>query len=519
MGVGPGEGRGGRMIVAGDGSGDGGAKDPRAPQEPRGRSAITRRTLLQRAAGLGVAASTLGALDLLALIPERAAAASKKLPEIQFQIEKYIAGPFKTEGVRVQLGPVYTTFATFVLTRTPTAADQNALASALTKIEASYPFAPNGVFTTIAYGIPYFERLPGGMAGALVSGHMPRLRTEPQRYVLEEAVPGPTDVSPRNPAITKQRFDVPVQIEANDVLLTLRSDSTAIIDEVLNWLSGGGTTLAGSEVGNSGLGGLLSITSRRLTFVQQGLPRKIADEQQLPYAQMINPQSPMWMGFFSQQVGTSGAPPVVTFFGNTTAKMTTAAKHDYFAHGSIQHLSHLIQDLEQFYENPKETYERRAAAMFGSNPLPSRGYADQYTDGGGPAALRSFFLSNLSASSEAEAPAQFDQQRHIGHSTALQRSSRAANAKPLHIRADGPGFDSLDVPDGSLQPKLNFSIFVPTADFFRTMRRNQASLDLAQQNNVPPDNLGLERFITATRRQNFLVPARANRSFPLLELT
>jgi hypothetical protein len=74
------------------------------------------------------------------------------------------------------------------------------------------------------------------------------------------------------------------------------------------------------------------------------------------------------------------------------------------------------------------------------------------------------------------------------------------------------------VPDGSQQPKLQFSIFVPTADFFATMRRNQASLDLAQQYNVPPENLGLERFITATRRQNFLVPPRRHRAFPLLEL-
>jgi hypothetical protein len=30
---------------------------------------------------------------------------------------------------------------------------------------------------------------------------------------------------------------------------------------------------------------------------------------------------------------------------------------------------------------------------------------------------------------------------------------------------------------------------------------------------------GLERFTQATRRQNFLVPPRRNRSFPLLEQT
>lgn len=51
------------------------------------------------------------------------------------------------------------------------------------------------------------------------------------------------------------------------------------------------------------------------------------------------------------------------------------------------------------------------------------------------------------------------------------------------------------------------------------MRSNQASLDLAQRYNVPSQNIGIERFITATRRQNFLVPPRRTRAFPLIELT
>jgi hypothetical protein len=74
------------------------------------------------------------------------------------------------------------------------------------------------------------------------------------------------------------------------------------------------------------------------------------------------------------------------------------------------------------------------------------------------------------------------------------------------------------VPDGSKQPKLQFTVFVPTSDFFRDMRSAQASQDLATQFNVPQDDNGLERFITATRRQNFLIPPRRNRAFPLLEL-
>jgi hypothetical protein len=50
------------------------------------------------------------------------------------------------------------------------------------------------------------------------------------------------------------------------------------------------------------------------------------------------------------------------------------------------------------------------------------------------------------------------------------------------------------------------------------MRRNQASLDLARQFAVDDADNGLERFLTATRRQNFLVPPRRHRAFPLVEL-
>jgi hypothetical protein len=107
----------------------------------------------------------------------------------------------------------------------------------------------------------------------------------------------------------------------------------------------------------------------------------------------------------------------------------------------------------------------------------------------------------------------------MGHLAALQRSSRAADGTPIHIRMDGPGFDAMDIADHSEQPKLQFTVFVPTAEFFTSMRRNQAALDLVKANNVAPDDNGLERFLTATRRQNFLIPPRRHRAFPLLEKT
>jgi len=495
----------------------GGEDVERGPEA--GETMLSRRTLLQRAAALGLAASTMGTLDVLARWPQRALGATgPALPEIQYAIERYTPKAIRAEGIPIRPGPVYTTFATIALTRTPTADDQATLARALATIEATYPFSPYGVFTTVCYGIPYFERLPGGMGSAIVAKHMPRLIADPERFVLEEAVPGPTDVSPANPEITKQRFNVPVRIEANDMLLILRSDSTAIVADTLDWLSGESDALAGSAVGPSGLGALFSVTSRRLMFNQQGLPRAIADERQLPYAESINPSSSMWMGFSDAQVGSSGPAPITTFQGNHFSRLTSARPGGYLSRGSIVHLSHLIQDLEQFYERPRETFTRRCSAMFTSNPPPSTGNTDQFTDGGGPAYIPNFFVGPTGAEREAAAIRTFDGQGHLGHISGLQRSSRTGDARPIHIRADGPGFDSLDVPDGSQQPKLHFSIFVPSADFFASMRRNQASLDLAQKYDVPPQNLGLEPFITATRRQNFLVPPRSRRAFPLLEL-
>jgi hypothetical protein len=51
------------------------------------------------------------------------------------------------------------------------------------------------------------------------------------------------------------------------------------------------------------------------------------------------------------------------------------------------------------------------------------------------------------------------------------------------------------------------------------MRRNQAAQNLQTQFAVDPLDNGIERFLTSTRRQNFLCPPRRHRAFPSLELT
>jgi hypothetical protein len=502
---------------------------------------VSRRHLLKTGAGLASAATIAGALETLAFPFQRVAqAATTPLPNIQFDISNFIppAQTFNDGGgsVLLRFGPVYSLFLTMRLTRFPSMTDYQTLNDALARIESVYPFSPGGVFTFIAYGLPYFNRLPS----SLVSAHMPRLLKDQTRFALEEAVPAPTDVSPQNPAITKQTFNIPLVIENNDVLITLRSDTLGNTQDVARWLQGS-NSLGGFSLPSPAFNGLFLFTSSRVQFAQIGLPRKMANQFNLPFASRVNPDSPMWMGFTDQQVDASGPAAIVTFQGNATARFASLPD-GYFTDGSIQHFSHVIMDLAQFYADD-EPFTERVQYMFRSDPIPSPGKSDQFTNGGGPSYFdnnASLFLKYQSqGTSEALETAaspnvvndpQPDGSGRIprmGHLPALQQSSRAtADGTPVHIRMDGPGFDNLDVPDGSNQPKLQFTIFVPTADFFATMRSNQAALRFQKfeqgfggsaTGTVDAEDNGLERFLSATRRQNFLIPPRGRRTFPLRE--
>lgn len=515
------------------------------------KTPVSRRDLLK----LGLtasAATTLAGIDAVAWAPKRAAlAAPAAAPsDIQFDIGNFIAPAQTINGIQFRFGPVFTVFLTARLNRTPTKGDQTDMANALNNIEQVFPWSPSGIFTFVSYGLPYFRRLPGGLNGSLVSGAMPRLLSNNNRFALEEAVAAPTDVTATN-GITKASFNVRVTIESNDILFTLRSDSLNNTTNVANWLQGS-NNLGGFAVAspNFASNGLVTFTTIRTMFAQNGMPRSVANQNHLPYATSINPQSPMWMGFADQQVSGSGPAAITTFIGNSSAKFTNKVAGNYFDNGSIQHLSHVIQDLAQFYnQDPNkftgpEPYTERVQYMFRSDPIPSLGNTDQFTDGGGPAFLvndASVFLKykgqgTTEAVQTAKDPNTVNDPQpdgsgripRMGHLSALQQVSRAPDGTPLHIRMDGPGFSAGDVPNGTSQPKLQFTVFMPTADLFQRMRAGQAALNFqiaetgfggSSTGTVDSEDNGLERFLTATRRQNFLIPPRRNRAFPLVEFT
>jgi hypothetical protein len=286
---------------------------------------LSRRDVLRGAVG------TLELTGRLGWLPQRGAYAAAPLPDVQFDLDRYVPPPTVIDGVRVRFGPVHTIFATAALATTPTARDQRVLADALARVEQSYPYAPGGVMVHVAYGLPYFRRLPAG----LFALHVPRLLADTSRFALEEAAPSPTDVHPSNPGISKPRFHVPVRIERNDLLFTLRGDNPAYLTDVLGWLAGS-NTLAGRPTPSPRLDARLTFTSARAMFVQMGLPRIVAATNGAPYAYMIHPRSPMWMGFAGRQTEASAAAPVVTFRGANGIRLTTAQAGDYFDNGAAR---------------------------------------------------------------------------------------------------------------------------------------------------------------------------------------
>src|SRR5215472_435754 len=332
------------------------------------RRSISRRTAL-KASSAAFLGSQLALFEGLAVTPQRPAlAATPAFSDIQFDNGAFVhAAQTFNDGagnVTAQFGVTFTLLLPARLDRTPTRSDQTNLANALATIEASFPASPSGVLiTSVSYGLPYFARLPQ----SLVASRMPRLASNTSRFVLEESPVFPTDVSSANSGITKDRFNVPVVIETNDVLFELRSDSVDNLANVAAWVQGS-NSLNGSAVASPDFGSLFSFQTPRLQFVQPGLPRKVADaafsriangDRLYEFHTRINPDSSMTMGFVDQQTNASAAPSDIIFASTGAgAGLTTAKAGDYFDNGAIAHFSHDIEDLYQFYATPNQDSRR-----------------------------------------------------------------------------------------------------------------------------------------------------------------
>jgi hypothetical protein len=394
----------------------------------------------------------------------------------------------------------------------------------LSDLETHFPPTPAGVGISIAWGLPYFEQYIPSLgkssdyfnAGTRFPVYLPvdvaTSKTKGETvYALQEARTFPSDTPPAG-------FG-PVRLEQNHLAVLLRSDLLANITAATNALFGTGSGQAGS---------LFTVTSIRQGFAgggfygNQGLPSKLALAAGIPGAASIPRQSPLFMGFTSTLVSNMG-PDVIANL-ETLRGVTDQWPNGYFKQGTTMHLSHLYEDLDTWYTKRFPTYDQQVHAMQYPGISPKQGtYALQ--------------PPGQSAAQVAKGVKRYHSYGHSGSlsvvdSTASKTKSNYGESYPagttIPVRGD---FNTLDNPfhytsdptgdHFSTTPSagLHFLMFQPTIGIFNSVR-------LAMDGHFPGETLpvsphsthaGINSVLQTTHRQNYLVPPRRHRSFPLAE--
>ena len=467
---------------------------------------LTRRALLgSAAAGALAAAGIYELVDQLAGSPARPAAGA--LPPEQHLLGGM--GIVVDNGVEVIVPPLHHQVVTAKLRVGDHTADlreaQVELEAALLELEQRYEATPAGLGVTLAWGLPYFQLYVPGQAVR----HLPldarasAAAGKPVR-ALENAVRFPSDPSD-------------TLLEENDVAVLLRSDSLANI-------AGGAKALFDE------LKGVFAVTSIRKGFVGGGfdgsasLPKKMATAAGVPGADLIPDTAELFLGFTSTQKAGLGPSQIANF---ETLGYVDLGPSRYFEQGTHMHLSHLFENLEAWYLN-FDHRERVDTTFRPGLDVP----VDTLTVPQGPEDVET----------SAEVVADYDSTRRIGHSGSIQLASRLTEAvtgadgtiypkgTAVPQRAD---FNTLDNPFfWTAHPRLDryvadpaaglhFVVFNPSSDDFK---RNRLAMDgvLPDGTTLPFEprsrGQGFNAVLQTTHRQNFLVPPRKHRSFPLAEL-
>jgi hypothetical protein len=301
----------------------------------------------------------------------------------------------------------------------------------------------------------------------------------------------------------------------------LRSDSIANIMAATNALFGPGSNQAGS---------LFKVTSIRRGFSgggfygQQGLPSKMALAAHVPGAHSIPAHAQGFLGFTTTLQSNMG-PDIIANL-ETLPGATDQWPHGYFREGTTMQLSHLFQDLESWYGQSFPQYARRVQAMFqpGLSPAPAPGTLTLDPPGQSEADV-AHGVQQYGAYGHSGSMAQVD-------STTSPTTSNYGVAYPtgttIPVRGD---FDTLDNPfyytsdptgDHYSEKKaagLHFIMFQPTIGIFNRVRLamdgHYSDLTLPVAPRSP--HAGINSVMFTTHRQNYLVPPRRHRSFPLVE--
>jgi hypothetical protein len=488
---------------------------------PHDDSHMGRRAFLKRAAGLALGTiSARGVYGLLDTIhpaaPARAAAGAPTRGREQYVVENIEV--ITDNGVPVIIPPLYHEIVTATITVQREAGalfrSQRRLEQALQAVESSYAPTAAGLTIVVGWGLPYFRSY---LPTALVDAAMPidlqySAASGKRQNVLLDAIRFPID---RDEML----------LEENELVFLLRSDDQSIIAAVER-------ALFEDQSSEAYIGDLLSLTSVRKGFVGRGFgSRSIAKQLALAAgvagASSIPDDAQLMMGFTSTQAGALAPGKLVSF--ETMPGITNQWPSGYFVGGSTMHLSHLFEDLNFWYSS--FTPSSRTARMFSPRTHAAPGTVTIPNGANDVSSMQQVIADANNGT--------------LGHNATLQQANRLSAAvtdnygmhyavgTPISLRDDFNTLDNpfawtskIDLDQWSERPApgLHFVIFTATSQQFHRMKLamdgvlpNGANLREAPYN-IPDSANGINQAIRATHRQNFLIPPRAKRSFPLVEL-
>jgi hypothetical protein len=477
---------------------------------------VSRRGFLKRttAVTLGsiAARGVYEVLDELEGGPTRAEAA----PVIRRFQEQYLIDKIEVilnNGVTVAIPPLHNDVFTARLksgVNWTAAALKNAktrVENALAKVEAPYPSTAAGLTMVTGYGLPYFRTF----LDPLWRTYLPAIpNTNPKQYAVIDAIRFPSDPAG-------------VVLEDNHVMFKFRSDSSAIVS---------GAERALFEDQNSGayIGDLFDLTSKRIGFLGRGfgtrsIGKTLALAAGVAGAEQIPEDAQLMLGFTSTQTQALGPDNLPSF--ETLRGVTNQWPNGYFAAGCAMHLSHLFLDLDVWYGS--FDYAGRVKRMFSPRTaVPAN--PGTVTIPNGPAQVSTMAQVMQDAAGGL-----------LGHNALLQQAARLGadtldnygrlrrKGTSVPLRED---FNTLDDPfawaPGGVgptnKPGMHFVAFLPGHHLFH---RARLAMDGVMPNgtnfrqppySIPDENNGINARMRASHRQNYVIPPRRHRSFPLVEL-
>lgn len=428
-------------------------------------------------------------------------------PKTQYELPGVTQEDHK--GVPVAVPPAWHAVVTAKLAFSPDAATlrtaQRRLARALEEVESIFPLQPNGLFTQVAYGLPYFERC---LPRELVEQHMPKALE--CGYAGRWAIIGAVRF-PKDPA--------DIILESNDICFHFKSDYRDNISAAIRALfHPGARYLNGIPAESASVADLFRVTSIRCGFLGKNLPKIVATRERIPDAEKIPDGAMLFMGFTSSHVHGLAQGNLPSF--ETIPGYTDLAPSSYFADGTSMHLSHILLDLEVWYQLD---HSARLSRMF--NPRRTEG-PDVLSPSHAPDT--STFKEQLERDAQSYKVvghnAQMQHLSRVGKETTTVYGEKLVRGTVTFLRQD---FATIENPfdywsDGPIsmvpRPGVHFVGMTPSAQLFEQVRREMDAVELQQRYGLTDEDVGFTKFLVTTHRQNFLLPPRAHRSFPLAEL-